>query len=98
MSRIGKKSIVIPEKVKIKLEFNVNTIIFRFIFNVYKLWDIIQNYIFLKIISDWNCVIMHVNAANPGSCNDTYCMNGSQVKFLGERGDFAGFFLLGDSG
>ena len=41
---------------------------------------------------------MHVNASGPGSCNDIYVMNGSQIRYLGERGQFGGFYLLGDSG
>ena len=52
----------------------------------------------LQIVCDWEGSIMHVNAASPGSCNDVYVMNGSQIQFLGERNDFKGYYLLGDSG
>ena len=43
-------------------------------------------------------IVGHVNAANPGSQNDIYIMNGSEIKYLGEWNDFKGFILLGDSG
>lgn len=51
-----------------------------------------------QIVGDYDDMVMHVNASNPGSCNDIYVMNGSQIKFLGDRADFKGYFLLGDSG
>lgn len=54
--------------------------------------------LYIQIVGDYDGLVTHVNAANPGTCNDIYVMNGSQIKHLGDRGDFKGFYLLGDSG
>ena len=65
--------------------------------NIY-IYILFKTTVIFQIIADCDHLILHVNAASPGSSNDIYVMNGSEIKHLGERNDFQGYYMLGDSG